>query len=174
MKLRHALLLLLSTVAFAAHAQEKFKVSTLTFTRPAKWESLPAGGMRAAELRISDPQTKEAIEIAFFHFGPANGGGTEANVRRWLGLFKEQGPALKQSVTQVTTGRTPLTYVQAEGTYMKGAPLDPNKTPMPGYALVGAIIEAEGGHIFVRMTGSSAFVKTHLGDFKKMIEAPLK
>ncbi len=171
--MKHYLILLLLCIASSAQAQEKFKVSTVTFTRPAGWESLPAGGMRAAELRLVEAKTKEELEVAFFHFGPANGGGTEANIKRWLGLFQEQGQALKQNVENLRAGKTALTYVQAEGTYMKGPPLG-DKTPMRGWILLGAIVEAEGGHIFIRMTGPSALVTVRAPEFKKMVEGALK
>ena len=171
--MKRYLLLSALFLSLAAQAQEKFKVSTVTFSRPAGWESLPAAGMRAAELRLVDAKTKEEAETAFFHFGPANGGGTEANIKRWLGLFVEQGEALKQNVAQTKAGRTAITYVQAEGTYMKGPPLG-DKTAMRGYILLGAIVEAEGGHIFIRMTGPAALMKASTADFKKMVEAPLK
>ncbi len=171
--MKRYLLLSLLLLASAAQAQEKFKVSTLTFTRPAGWESLPAAGMRAAELRLVEAKTKDELEVAFFHFGPANGGGTEANIKRWLGLFQEQGPALKQNVENLRAGKTPVTYVQAEGTYMKGPPLG-DKTPMRGWTLLGAIVEAEGGHIFIRMTGPAALMKARTAEFKKMVEGALK
>lgn len=171
--MKRYLLLSALFLACAAHAQEKFKVSTVTFSRPAGWESLPAAGMRAAELRLVDAKTKDEAEMAFFHFGPANGGGTEANVKRWFGLFVEKDAALKQKVDTLKAGKTAVTYVQAEGTYMKGPPLG-DKTPMRGWILLGAIVEAEGGHIFIRMTGPSALVTARTPEFKKMVEGALK
>ena len=171
--MKRCLILSALFLTFAVQAQEKFKVSTLTFSRPAKWETRPAGGMRAAEFRLVEAKTKEEVEIAFFHFGPANGGGTEANIKRWLGLFVEQGAALKQNVERTQAGKTTVTYVQAEGTYMKGPPLG-EKVPMRDHILLGAILEAEGGHIFIRMTGPAALVKASTADFKKMLEGALK
>jgi hypothetical protein len=45
---------------------------------------------------------------------------------------------------------------------------------MPGYALAGAIIEADEGSVFVRMTGPKALADTSLAGFKKMVEGALK
>jgi len=47
-------------------------------------------------------------------------------------------------------------------------------TPMPGYALVGAILESDNGNVFVRMTGPKELVQSSLMDFKKMIEGAAK
>ncbi len=47
-------------------------------------------------------------------------------------------------------------------------------TAMPGYALLGAIIESDADSVFVRMTGPKALVKASSDDFKKMIEGALK
>jgi hypothetical protein len=45
---------------------------------------------------------------------------------------------------------------------------------MPNYALVGAIIEAGEGDVFVKMTGPKALAKSATADFKKMVESALK
>ena len=73
----------------------------------------------------------------------------------------------------VTVGNHKVTYVQAEGTYKSGMPGGP-QTPMPDYALAGAIIEASEGSVFVRMTGPKTLAKASLADFKKMVEGALK
>ncbi len=41
----------------------------------------------------------------------------------------------------------------------------------PNYALLGAIFDANGGDIFVKMTGPKTIVKAAAADFKKMIES---
>jgi hypothetical protein len=41
---------------------------------------------------------------------------------------------------------------------------------MPGYALLGAILESPGGDVFVKMTGPSATVEATSDSFLQMIE----
>ena len=78
--------------ASAADAPATFKVSEFTFKRPGSWgwvESTSA--MRKAQLKVTDPKTKENAEVVFFYFGADGGGGTQANVDRWLGQFQDAG-----------------------------------------------------------------------------------
>ena len=70
-------------------ADATFKVSEFTFTKPAKWESVQAGGMRAAQFKVPDAKFPEGGEVVFFYFGGGGAGGTQANVNRWFGQFVE-------------------------------------------------------------------------------------
>ncbi len=164
-----------STPLFSAEAPDSFTVSDLTFKRPKTWEwvDLAAGSMRKAQLRVVETGKKEAAEVVFFHFGPGNGGGTKANVDRWLGQFQEPRAELKSKVDEVVVGKHKVTYVQAEGTYNSGMPGGP-KTPMKNHMLLGAIVEAEQGSIFARLTAPSTLAKSSQQDFRSMVESGLK
>jgi hypothetical protein len=166
--------ILMTGGAFAAEAPSTFKVSEFTFSRPSTWSWVETtSSMRKAQLKVTDPKTKEAAEVIFFHFGPADGGGTRANVERWFSQFVEPREKINPRSEEVTVGKHKVTYVQAEGTYKSGIPGGP-QTPMPDHALAGAIIEAQQGSVFVRMTGPKALVQSSLPEFKKMVESPLK
>ena len=164
----------LSAVSFAAEAPKTFPVGEFTFARPAAWEWVPTtSAMRKAELKVESKDKKDKAEVIFFHFGESNGGGTQANVDRWLGQFKEPREKLNSKVdTAKTNGRT-VTFVQAEGTYLSGMPGGP-KTPQPNSMLLGAILESDKGNVFVRMTGPIGLVKEAQAEFKKMIESAAK
>jgi len=158
----------------AADAPATFKVSELTFTRPAKWEWVESTSqMRKAELKVVDEKTKAKAEIVFYHFGQGPAGGTQANVDRWLGQFSEPRDKINAKTEESTVGKHKVTYVSAEGTYKSGMPGGP-QTPMPNYALLGAIIEASEGSVFVKMTGPKELTKFATADFKKMVESALK
>ncbi len=150
----------------AAEAPATFKVGQFTFARPAAWKWIEAGGMRKAQLQIGEGKSQG--EVVFFEFPAGQGGEVKANIDRWLGQFQEPREKL-QSKTEKVPGKVPVTYVQAEGTYMSGMPGAP-KTAMPNYALQGAIAEAPGGNIFIRLTGPAALVKSSQAEFKKMVE----
>ena len=168
------LILAMAVSALAADSPATFQVSTLTFTRPTSWEWVPTTSMmRKAQLKITDDKTKTSADVVFFHFGPTDGGGVQANVDRWYGQFEEPKDKINAKSETVTVGSHKVTYVNAEGTYRSGMPGTP-LTPMADYALAGAIIEDPGGSIFVRMTGPKDLVKAQLPDFKKMVEGPLK
>jgi hypothetical protein len=164
---------LIVVTGLRAEAPVTFKVGEFTFARPAKWEWVEvASPMRKAQLKVPDAQSGEGAEVVFFQF-PGGAGGTQANVDRWLGQFAEPRDKINPKIEETTVGKTKVTYVQAEGTYKSGMPGGPH-TAMPGYALLGAIIESDSDNVFVRMTGPKELVKASSGDFKKMIEGGLK
>jgi hypothetical protein len=157
-----------------ADAPATFTVGECTFTRPANWEWVEVTSpVRKAQLRITDPDGKGKADVVFFQFGAGGAGGTQANVDRWLGQFEESRDKINAKVEEVTVNKTKVTYVQAEGTYKSGMP-GSQPVPVSDTGLVGAIIEAQGGSVFVRLTGPKALAKSSLAEFKKMIESGLK
>jgi hypothetical protein len=166
--------LALLNVSHAADAPTTFKVSEFTFTRPASWEwVVSTSPMRKAELKVVDAKTKAEAEVVFYHFGPGNAGGTQANAERWFRQFEEPREKINAKTEEVTVGKHKVTYVSAEGTYKSGMPGGP-QTPMPNYALAGAIIEAEQGSVFAKLTGPKDLTKAATADFRKMVEGALK
>lgn len=166
-----AWLLSLASVLTAARAAEgpaSFKVSELTFQRPADWEWVATQSMmRKAQLKVPN-SNGEAGEVVFFHFGPNNGGGTEANIDRWFRQFEGDRAAIKARTEEAKAGGSKVTYVFAEGTYKSGMPGGPT-TPKPGFAMAAAIIEDPAGHVFVRFTGPKALVDKSVAGFREMI-----
>jgi hypothetical protein len=166
--------LFISMTGLRAEEHGTFPVGDFTFTRPAKWEWVEsASQMRKAQLKVTDTASKASAGVAFYYFGKGGAGGVKANVDRWLTQFAEPKDQINAKIENTAVGKTKLTYVQAEGTYNSGAPGGP-VTPMPGYALIGAIMESDQGNVFVRMTGPKEFVKSLVVDFKKMIESSAK
>jgi len=162
------------SVLRAAEAPASFKVSEFTFNRPANWEWVESTSpMRKAILKVVDAKTKAAAEVVFYHFGQGNGGGTQANVDRWLGQFVEPRDKISAKVEEVTVGKHKVTYVSGEGTFKGGMPGGP-QTPTPEYALLGAIVEASEGSVFIKLTGPKALSKASAEDFRKMVESALK
>ena len=158
----------------AADAPATFEVSEFTFARPANWEWVEsASPMRKAELKVVDEKTKAKAEVVFYHFGQGGAGGTQANVDRWLGQFVEPRDKINAKTEESAVGKHKVTYVSAEGTYKSGMP-GGAQTPLPNYALLGAIIEASEGRVFVKMTGPKELTKSATADFKKMVEGALK
>lgn len=167
------LLSLAIVIGVRAESPATFNVGDYTFTRPAKWEWVETTSpMRKAQLKVPDAKSEKSAEVVFFQFS-GGAGSTQANVDRWLGQFEEPREKINAHVETKPVGKVNVTYVQAEGTYKSGMPGGPH-TPMPDYALVGAIIETESSNIFVRMTGPKDLVKASAADLKKMIEDALK
>ena len=153
-------------------AAKTFKVGEFNFAVPEKWDWVETSSpMRKAQLKVVDK--KDEAEVIFFHFGPNNGGGTQANVDRWLGQFKEPKDKINSKVDNATVNNRKVTYVQAEGTYLAGLPGGP-KTEQPNAMLLGAILESGEGNVFIRMTGPAALVKSSKQGFTQMVEGALK
>jgi hypothetical protein len=161
-------------LSHAAAPPATFKVSDFTFTRPSEWEWVPTTSpMRKAELKVPSTKRDAPAEVVFFHFGPGDGGGTQANVDRWFRMFKEPRDQIQAHTESTKVGRHEVTYVRAQGTYLSGMPGGP-QTPRPDHGLFGAIIEAPGGNVFVRLTGPRELASAAEADFKAMIESALR
>lgn len=170
-------LLLVATASLAlADAPANFEVGAFKFQRPAAWTwiEVPEGMkmMRKAVLNIPGKDGGKPAEIIFYHFGAGQGGDTQANVSRWVGQFSEKTTPEK-SETKELAG-TKVTFVTVAGTYQSGMPMGP-KTPMSGYALLGAILEdASGGSVFVKCTGPEDVVKEATPAFNDFIASAKK
>jgi len=162
---------LLSFQLFGAEDPKTFKVGEFTFTRPADWQWVEVtSSMRKAQLKVIGADKSQPAEVVFFYFGEGNGGGTKANVDRWLGQFQEKS---NPKVEDVKAGKHTVTYVQVEGTYLSGMP-GGARTPQPNSMLVGAIIESGEGNVFIKMTGPIVVVKSSKEAFRRMVKEPLK
>ena len=160
-----------ATIGMAAEAPATFPAGGLTFKRPEGWTWVETSSpMRKAQLGVPGLDGKAGGEVVFFHFGPGNGGGTKANVDRWLGQFQEKGDALKSKVEEVTVRGRTITFVRAQGTYLSGMPGGP-KTPQPDFMLMGAIVEAPDGSVFLRFTGPAALGTAAESEFRKLAES---
>jgi len=176
-KLPFLALLATATIAFA-DAPATFDVGAFKFQRPTAWTwiEVPEGMkmMRKAVLNIPGKDGGKPAEVIFYHFGagPNSGGGVQANVSRWYSQFSDK-TAPEKSETKEVAG-TKVTFVTVGGTYQSGMPMGP-KTPMPNYALLGAIIEDPvGGDVFVKCTGPEEVVKEGTQAFHDFIASAKK
>ncbi|MDP7048286.1 MAG: hypothetical protein QF721_02430, partial [Verrucomicrobiota bacterium] len=151
-----------------------FSAGGISFVGPKGWLSQqPSSSMRKAQFIVNGKGGKTA-EVVFFHFGPGAAGGVQANVQRWLGQFKEPANKLKAKIGDETIDGTKVTYVTAEGTFMKGPPFGGNKVPVPNSGLLGAIIDGKQGAVFIKTTGPKSIVKSAEKTLKAMINTALK
>lgn len=174
--LTSAAAVLVATLIARAEAPAAFKVGAFNFQRPAAWEwiEVPEGMrmMRKAQIAVPGKDGGKPAEIIFYHFGAGQGGDTQANVTRWVAQFSDK--TTPEKVDSKDAAGTKATFVSVAGTYQSGMPMGP-KTPMTGYALLGAILEDnEGGSVFVKMTGPEAVVKEATPAFNEFISSAKK
>tara|TARA_B100001250_G_scaffold402378_1_gene415448 strand:- start:453 stop:980 length:528 start_codon:yes stop_codon:yes gene_type:complete len=167
---------LICLIAFAStiNAQtEKFSAGGISFEAPKGWQSQkPSSSMRKAQFVIKDKNG--TAEVVFFHFGPGAAGGVKANVERWLGQFKEPVDQVKAKISDEKINGIKVTYVTAEGTFMKGPPFGGKKVPVPNSGLLAAIIEGKQGAVFIKATGPKAITYAAKKALKLMAEKALK
>ena len=143
----------------------------LRWTAPAGWKAEGAQPMRAATYSIR-PVTgdKAAAECAVYFFGAGLGGSVQDNLERWKGQFT--GPNGKPSVAQVATRPVRgllVTTIDTSGEYSgMGGPMAAAR-PVPGYRLLGAIVEGPGGNVFVKLTGPLRTVEANRQKFDQLL-----
>src|ERR1043166_8393829 len=124
--------------------------------------------MRKAQMKINGKDNQPGAEVVFFYFGEGGGGGTQANIDRWLGQFQEPKEKLHPKVEETTIKKHKVTFVQVEGTYMSGMP-GASRSPQPNSMLFGAILESDQGNVFIKLTGPAKLVRDSQETFKKMV-----
>ncbi|PZR70976.1 MAG: hypothetical protein DLM73_16665 [Chthoniobacterales bacterium] len=165
-----AAIFLLGVVTSQAEPAPPIKIGAFTFTVPDAWKAAtPSSPMRKAQLEVGPDGAK--AEVTFFQFGTGQGGTAADNVARWYAQFP--GSEQNRITENVQVGSVKITFVMTDGTFSSGMPGGPT-TPMPGYALCGAILENADGNVFIKMTGPIATVKASTDAFKKMVSEAAK
>jgi hypothetical protein len=148
----------------------------LKWTAPASWKAQPQRPMRAATYTV--PRSSgdaEDGECAVFYFGVGQGGGVDANVKRWIGQFKAPGggPADKLAKTSKgTVGGLPVTRIDVKGTYKTaGGPMMQASGSKPGYRLLGAIVEGPQGAVFFKFTAPARTAAAQQAAFEALLKS---
>lgn len=160
-------------VLFGAAALSAESAGGVRWTAPAGWEPQPPRAMIATSYVVPAVGGDTAPgECAVFYFGPGQGGTVDDNIVRWrgqvLGEDGKQAPAkiAKQQLPGLTIHR-----IDASGTYTGlGGPMPFNTRTVPGYRLLGAIIEApDGNKLFVKFTALAKTVTANEKKFEQLI-----
>ena len=80
----------------------------VAWEKPGRWVEELASGMRLATYVIPAAAGSTTASCAVYYFGPGQGGGTDANIERWIGEFDNPGSPVRcetkvrgMNVTQV-------------------------------------------------------------------------
>jgi hypothetical protein len=169
-RLLFAFALLMSSTSVLAES-----AAGLHWTAPAGWKAGPPQMMRAATYAVTAAAGDTAAgECAVYFFGAGQGGSIEANIERWKGQFTNAGKPAAAVVSKRTTHGIPLTTIDVSGEYSGlGGPLAASK-PVPGYRLLGAIVEGPSGNIFVKFTGPAKTVAANKSKFDLLLASFMK
>jgi hypothetical protein len=165
-----ALVLTLSTSPVLAES-----AGGLRWTAPVGWKAGPPQMMRAATYAVpAAPGDTAASECVVYFFGAGQGGSVDANIERWKGQFTNAGKPAAAVVSKRTARGIPMTTIDVAGEYSGlGGPLAASK-PVPGYRLLGAIVEGSGGNIFVKFTGPSKTVAANKAKYDALLASIAK
>ncbi len=146
----------------------------IQFDAPSAWTPAPKP-MRTANYTIpaSAGDSRDG-ELAVHYFGPGQGGGVDANVRRWLGQFvNADGSPLRAGDadrSEQEVSGLQVTVLDVRGTYLfKPFPMAPRATPLPGYRMLAAIVQGPDAPIFFKLTAPAKTAAAAEPEFRKII-----
>jgi len=156
----------------AEEGGETIVLAGFTFKYAEPWkEKQVTSPMRAAELTYEHEDEKlEDLNLVFYHF-PNQGGGTRANLDRWIGQFAGDPKVEEESLE---FDGTKVSLLTASGTFNEpsGGPFSGNSTPRENYTMLAAVVESESGPVFLKLYGPNASVDAVKEAFKKLTTSP--
>jgi hypothetical protein len=141
------------------------------WTAPAGWKNEGSQPMRAVTYAIAPASGDTAgAECGVYFFGAGQGGSPEANVERWKGQFHgpDGRPAAAQVAKRMVRGLR-ITTIDTSGEYSGLAGPTTPQAPVAGYRLLGAIIEAPAGNVFVKFTGPAKTIAANRQKFEQLL-----
>jgi hypothetical protein len=148
----------------------KLPVGQFTFALPSPWKQGENTGMMTKAVVNYQIEGGSKLEAKFYDFGGPSGG-IEANIKRWEGQF-EGKPEVKRE--DLEKNGTKVVLFTGTGTFLDGAPMSPQKTPRPGYTMLGAVLEGADSSCFIKLTGPKDEVAKMQEAFKKMALSPFE
>ena len=151
-------------------------IAGVTVDVPDSWNDIGPSGMRQAQFRMAPVEGDQAEgEVNVFYFGPTSGGAVEANLARWIGqitLPDGADPATSVERSTFNTNGMPGHVVALNGSYKSGGgrPMGGDGEIMPGYRLVGVVIEGPQGSVFFKLTGPEATARAMEGQLLPMVK----
>jgi len=140
----------------------------LAWTVPTRWRQEAGSPMRLATYVIPTvPSDNEDGRCAVYYFGVGQGGGSDANIHRWIDEF-EGGGKPERAATKVAG--LPVERVRVRGTYLAHAGMGSGgENAKPNFELMGAIVEGPSGSVFFKLTGPGKTIDAAAGEFDRMI-----
>lgn len=159
---------LLLTAAISAQS-----AGGLRWVAPAGWKTTPERPMRAATYVVPPvaPDTATSECVVYF-FGRGQGGSVNDNLERWRGqvLGADGKPATAKLDTRKNGGLT-ISRIDSTGSYTgMGGPMATSTRAVPGYRLLGAVVEGPGGNnLFVKLAGPAKTVTANEKQFDQLL-----
>jgi len=137
-------------------------VDLIKFDAPEAWvKEEPSNNMRKAQYKIPDKEKKggDAV-LAVFYFGPRNDMLAD-NLKRWAQQMGHDDPK-----TEVIQGKCKVHLVDLKGTYTG----DAQQGAQENQRMLAAVVEAEDGPWYFKITGPAGTVGPWKDDVIKMLK----
>ena len=142
----------------------------VSFNLPTDWRNeQPSSSMRMAQASI--PGEGGDGQLTVFYFGPGGGGGTEANIDRWVGQMELDPGTLPRRIRMDLDGGLVAHWVEIEGTLKPSMMGVGPSEAQPGSRLQGAVVEGPQGPWFFKATGPSATLDGQRDAFFSMLRS---
>jgi hypothetical protein len=143
----------------------------LQWTAPPEWKDAGSAPMRAVTYKVPPAGGDQgASECVVYFFGRGQGGPVDANMERWNGQFlTASGQTAPAQIKKRVIHGLPVTTIDVSGAYTGMAGPTAQSTAMPGYRLLGAVIEDPGGNIFLKFTGPVRTVNANAAIFERLL-----
>jgi len=164
--------LLLVALFFASAVAFADSAAGMRWTMPAGWKSEAPRPMRAATYTIpAAPGDKVGAECVINYFGRGEGGAVDANIERWKGqVVGADGKPARATVATRTVRGIAMTTIDSSGSYSgMGGPMATPSAPVPGYRLLGAIVQGPQGNLFIKFTGPAKTVAANQAKFDQLL-----
>lgn len=143
-------------------------VGGLVMPKPVTWVwTAPAMQFRALQYAVPANGTNApAAELVFSVFPAGDGGPVDSNLDRWANQFRaEDNSAAPAKREQTTVNGMQVSRIESKGAYMgMGA-----AAPRPKHMQLGAIVQAPGRNIFMKLVGPEATVESNRAAFDAMV-----
>jgi hypothetical protein len=147
--------------------QTVIEVGGLRMPKPVTWVwTKPSMQFRALQYAVpANGVNAPAAELVFSVFAGGDGGPIDANLDRWANQFREGDAAAKSVRSEATVSGMRVLRIESVGAYMgMGA-----AAPRPGQMQLGAIVEAPGRNVFIKLVGPQATVESNRAAFDALL-----
>lgn len=161
-----------TTLSFTAGLSAQ-SAGGLRWVAPAGWKAMPERPMRAATYVVPPiAPDAEHTECVVYFFGRGQGGSVNDNLERWRGqmLGADGKPAPAKLEKRQNSGLT-ISRIDSTGGYTGlGGPMATTVRAVPGYRLLGAVVEGPGGNtLFVKFAGPLKTVTANEKQFDQLL-----
>lgn len=138
----------------------------LIYDTPEGWTEKPGSAMRDVNLSFGENGEGECYVARL----PGAGGGLAANVNRWRSQMGAD-PLTDEEIAALPTRPLfgqPARFVSVDGTFSPG--MGSNES-FPNYRMLGLILSADAGAVFVKMTGPKDLVDANSAAFDQFVSS---